>query len=679
MKKLFSLLWIGVFLFAGVTMAQATTPTFEEAYTQLLQYAQQYSLTNESFEKSSFSHQLGIKWEIEGTSFKANILIQGKHDKKLGDMQNSIAVEGEFAEGIDFFGQVKLLIHTIIQEGNFFYNISDVSGSLSEYGEQVSFGEYFDTELTNTWIKSDSDYLDLGMSYIDTSFLKLSSFQWFSLPNYPLWEVISQEGNSFTLGWNKLNLARFLNEEVSKDLFAKQILWELLRDIEDTPITMQVKDNSTILSFSGEDGEVVLTFSPTTLSLKYQDYSDLFYLILKKWNTSDKLGFIIVEDSVAQVLGAFDLQFSNNPAISQTLSIKGNIRALEDTFEDFNLSIDYLWKEQAEPTVTIQAPIDYINLEEYYWKDYEDWGDYEDETDFENSREYYDYYYVEEQEQYGKFCDSDEKDCVLSTKAEILALPSCKAYFASYAQYISQFEKDEQWYFIEELLDELASLQEVNLNYVNYFCEYYGDYYTTSDEGEAVAEEEVLPTFQRNPLSQTEIGGLKVNSIIQGDPKAEITILEFADVNCGYCKRQIAQDKTIQTLMNSNPNINTIYKNMPVLGSYDEAKALVCFGIQNDASRYYDFIEAVYGMEDSSLENILDLAETMWTDKEKMKTCNGRDSSLWVDSEFALGKAFWITGTPSSVIINTTTGKWQVIQGASPLSEFEKTIKELSQ
>jgi hypothetical protein len=338
----------------------------------------------------------------------------------------------------------------------------------------MNISDYLDTGFVNTRIKSDSDYLDLGISYADISSLKQPPLNSISLPEYPLWEVVKQEGNVFTLKWNTLNLAKFIKDSLKIDSFSNEMILDILRDLEDTvTITMKVEDKTITLSFVGEDEALVIQLSDSSLSLQYQEFSDVFYLIFKKGTTSDKLGFVVVEDGVAQVLGTFDLQRTINPAISQNISLKGNIKTLESSLEEVDVTIDYLGQEKALPSLDIQAPSEYIAQEAYSR------GEYEDEPEFENSRAFFDYYYAEEQEQYGTFCDSDDTSCSLATKEEILALPVCKAYFDSYIHHIAQFDQDEQSYYVKEFIDELDSLQEMNLPYATYFCEYYSDYYTT--------------------------------------------------------------------------------------------------------------------------------------------------------------------------------------------------------
>jgi len=123
-----------------------------------------------------------------------------------------------------------------------------------------------------------------------------------------------------------------------------------------------------------------------------------------------------------------------------------------------------------------------------------------------------------------------------------------------------------------------------------------------------VRTEEETPAGTAATLDQATLLSLKATGKTNGDENADITILEFADVNCGYCKRQIAQSRTIQTIMDAYPNVNMIYKNMPVLGSYEPAYVMECFGADSSVEDYYTFVEEVYGSSNSNIENLLNIA-----------------------------------------------------------------------
>jgi len=167
----------------------------------------------------------------------------------------------------------------------------------------------------------------------------------------------------------------------------------------------------------------------------------------------------------------------------------------------------------------------------------------------------------------------------------------------NFVEYISRTQPDNIKASAEGLAAELAMMNDNELP---------GESDNTADQPNTP---DPKPAGQH--LDPVTLATLKQNGYLQGDEYAPITILEFADVNCGYCKRQVAQSRTIQTLMESYPNINMIYKNMPVLGSYEPAQVMECFGANSSVDAYYAFVEATYGEHDTSLSNLLSIAESL--------------------------------------------------------------------
>jgi len=199
-------------------------------------------------------------------------------------------------------------------------------------------------------------------------------------------------------------------------------------------------------------------------------------------------------------------------------------------------------------------------------------------------------------------------------------------------------------------------------------------------QGNENTPEQPTPPAAQNPtLDQATLQSLKANGKIKGDENAKITILEFADVRCGYCKRQIAQNKTIQTLMESHPEVNMIYKNMPVLGSVEQAQVIECAGSQVDTNSYYAIMEEIYATNDTDLDNLSTIAASLGANKDKIISCVQADTYKdFVNIQMQEGRSFNIGGTPASVVINNENGKWELIEGAYPLEEFERVIQLVS-
>ena len=178
-------------------------------------------------------------------------------------------------------------------------------------------------------------------------------------------------------------------------------------------------------------------------------------------------------------------------------------------------------------------------------------------------------------------------------------------------------------------------------------------------------------------LPSDEIAKLKEKGVIYGPENAKITILEFADASCGYCKRQIGQDKTVDAVMEQYPNdVNVIFKNFPIFNE-TAAQAMACSQEQLTADNYHNYVVAVFQMDDAtSVDALADLAATFWANKDAIANCvNNGDKSQEVKDTMSEWQSFGITGTPSSVIINNESGEFSLVPGAYPAETFIETIQ----
>lgn len=177
-------------------------------------------------------------------------------------------------------------------------------------------------------------------------------------------------------------------------------------------------------------------------------------------------------------------------------------------------------------------------------------------------------------------------------------------------------------------------------------------------------------------LSADEIAGLKTNGVIYGPESAKITILEFADASCGYCKRQVGQDKTVDNVMAQYPNdVNVIFKNFPIFNE-TAAQAMACSEDYLTPENYHAYVVAVFQADDAtSVDALANLAANYGADATTIANCiNNGEKAEEVSATMSEGQAFGISGTPSSVIINNESGEFSLIPGAYPASTFIETI-----
>ena len=222
---------------------------------------------------------------------------------------------------------------------------------------------------------------------------------------------------------------------------------------------------------------------------------------------------------------------------------------------------------------------------------------------------------------------------------------------------------------------------------VKSFMETYGTTSTSDEKQENVnaddenvadnSDEEVEDYGSEGTLTSDEVAALKEKGVIYGPENAKITILEFADASCGYCKRQIGQDKTVDAVMEQYPDdVNVIFKNFPIFNE-TAAQAMACSQEQLTADNYHNYVVAVFQMDDAtSVDALADLAATFGADKAKIADCvNNGDKSQEVRDTMTEWQSFGISGTPSSVIINNESGEFTLVPGAYPVETFVEAIQ----
>jgi protein-disulfide isomerase len=177
------------------------------------------------------------------------------------------------------------------------------------------------------------------------------------------------------------------------------------------------------------------------------------------------------------------------------------------------------------------------------------------------------------------------------------------------------------------------------------------------------------------------------NTFILWNPDAEITYIEYSDLECPFCKK-LHESWTIEKVLESYEwKVNFIFKQFP-LGFHAqaqmEAEAALCVWDIAWSDKYYEFITNVFKESKTNwlsydIESIWVLAENMWIDKSKLTAC----INAWTNKDLAKAQAdewaslFWITWTPWNVFLNNKTGEWESLPGAYPFESFKQKIDSL--
>ena len=187
-----------------------------------------------------------------------------------------------------------------------------------------------------------------------------------------------------------------------------------------------------------------------------------------------------------------------------------------------------------------------------------------------------------------------------------------------------------------------------------------------------VVRDSLITLAAREEALRKQMGLNKVRDD-QGDPvmgnaNGSITLYEFSDYNCGYCKRVF---EPIQKLLRDNPDVRLVIKEFPILSqsSLVAAKAAIAAEIQGKFSDYHIAMMTYRGQITD--EVVMRIAAQTGVDTEMLKSDMESPRTMAIiqrtrEAATALG----INGTPGLVVGD------KVVPGAIGLDELVKLIAE---
>lgn len=138
------------------------------------------------------------------------------------------------------------------------------------------------------------------------------------------------------------------------------------------------------------------------------------------------------------------------------------------------------------------------------------------------------------------------------------------------------------------------------------------------------------------------------SSPISGNPNGEITLVEFYDYRCGYCKR--AADAITQ-LQKEDPRVRVIYKDFPILGEPSElaAKAALASVVQGKHQVFHEALLALKG--EMTKASILVTATEVGLDAKRLEAdMRNPEWDRVIEKNRALARDLGISGTPGFIV-----------------------------
>jgi protein-disulfide isomerase len=161
-------------------------------------------------------------------------------------------------------------------------------------------------------------------------------------------------------------------------------------------------------------------------------------------------------------------------------------------------------------------------------------------------------------------------------------------------------------------------------------------------------------------------------SWVGGNPEGDVTIVEFMDYRCGYCRRAFPE---VEELIASDGNIRIIVKEFPILG--EESTIAARFAIAAKQQLGDEAYKAVHDAMmtykgDMAVPALTRLAEALDLDAQQIVDHMDDDAvSKVIADNRALGQALQISGTPSFIMQD------QILRGYVPLEGMQEIVEDI--
>lgn len=154
-----------------------------------------------------------------------------------------------------------------------------------------------------------------------------------------------------------------------------------------------------------------------------------------------------------------------------------------------------------------------------------------------------------------------------------------------------------------------------------------------------------------------------------GNTKGDVTLVEFFDYNCGYCKRALSD---LTTIMKDDSKLRVVLKEFPVLGpgSVDAAKVAVAVRMQDAGKKYFDFhLRLLGGRGQADKARALAAAKDAGFDMARIEKDMASDEvRASIEENMKIAEALGLNGTPSYIVGH------EVVVGAVGLDALKQKV-----
>ena len=175
---------------------------------------------------------------------------------------------------------------------------------------------------------------------------------------------------------------------------------------------------------------------------------------------------------------------------------------------------------------------------------------------------------------------------------------------------------------------------------------------------------------------------------LRGNPAAIVTLIEYTDFECPFCKRFHGTPKTL--LDRYGDRVNWVIRNYPLPfhdpAARKEALAAECVAQLAGNDAYWKYADALFANTRSNGTGLPDehsvdkLAGGFGINASSLSGCMSDAkgaAATRVDEDLSDGAQAGVSGTPATVVRNNKTGASQAVVGALPAEAFTAVIDRM--
>jgi protein-disulfide isomerase len=152
-----------------------------------------------------------------------------------------------------------------------------------------------------------------------------------------------------------------------------------------------------------------------------------------------------------------------------------------------------------------------------------------------------------------------------------------------------------------------------------------------------------------------------------GNPKGDVTIVEFTDYNCGFCRASVAD---VQRLLKSDGNIRLVYRELPILNQSSRDAALWALAAARQG-KHKAFHDALFAGGRADAANIADAARKAGLDMGAARTfAASPQANQEIERNLALMQQIGFNGTPTFIIGD------QILEGALGYDALKTAVEK---